>query len=262
MDCCRGSGDDVQRSGRDVHRGGANRAPHRHTDRARHHHHRREPHFRQRVRDLRAAARPARGESPLQGHRERGRLARAEHGRRPTVHARHDRSRQVLHQYAVAHQPGQDGVCAVPADARGGRRSATAGDAATTAEGPGSGSSALRCAHVLARATPYAVTGPAAGRLAPPHHRRDRLEELYDRPNRTAVGVSGAGHSRRELRPVAEHRVPDHRTDAALRRLHGGHGAPLLSHVAAVRLQRRGRDAVRPRWLPERSLPLRRHRAQ
>ena len=233
-----------------------------HADQARDRHHRGKPDLRQCLWHLRAERRPADRQPAEPRHRQPGRHARLERGRGGAVPSRLDQSGEVLRGHEHADQFGQGALRAVPADAGGGQRTGAAGDPGATAEGSRACGAAIRSAYLLDGAAPYDLAGAGARRSVPVDQRRDRARQLHGRPDGAAVALSAARHAGEELRRAAQHGVPDHQPSPEVRQLHGRHGAPLLSHVAAVRLSRRRGDGRRSGRLPQRSVSLRRHRAR
>jgi hypothetical protein len=88
--------------------------------------------------------------------------------------------------------------------------------------------------QLLDGAAPYDLAGARAQRSVPVDQRRDRARQLHRRPDGAAVALPAARHAGEELRRAAQHGIPDHQLPPEVRQLHGRHGAPLLSHVAAV----------------------------
>ena len=74
-------------------------------------------------------------------------------------------------------------------------------------------------------------------------------------------GTTGLDSRITDATNLPEHLVPDYRSESPVRFVHRRHGASPLSHVAAVRLQRRQRDAVESVGMSERFVSIRRARA-
>src|SRR5262249_48718159 len=101
-------------------------------------------------------------------------------------------------------------------DAGGRRRTAAGCDAEPVPERPGQLDTAVRCQNVFTEPAGADHTGARLGRPAASNYRRDRIEELPDRPQQTAARLRRTGHAHSEFQQLAEHGVRAERTEAAL----------------------------------------------